>query len=78
MKFLCFSFTYRQPLPNVCNQKIVFSVTVNSPERTLIEYIRMLSSIYQHASNLIVSLPIRRGQDVFMKASVREHRALSD
>jgi len=38
----------------------------------------MPSPIYQYVTNLVVSLPIRRGPGVLMNVSVQEHRALNN
>jgi len=38
----------------------------------------MPSPLYQYVTNLVVSLPIRRGLVVLMNGSMQEHRALND
>jgi len=48
------------------------------PERSHIEYTRMSSPVCQYVTNLIVSLPIRRGPGVFMNDSMQEHHALNN
>ena len=55
----------------------VISITVNSPEISYIAYTRMLFPFYQYVVYLVVSLPIRIGPGVFIKVSVRKHRALN-
>ena len=70
--------TYCQSFRNFCNYQILISITVSSPERSYIEYTPMSPPIYQYMINLVVSLPIRTGTDVFMNASVREHGTLDN
>jgi hypothetical protein len=56
-----------------------WSVSQSAPrERSHIEYTGMPSPIHQYVIDLIVSLPIRRGPDVFMNVSVRKHSAQED
>jgi len=56
----------------------VISKTVSSPERLHIEYTCRPFPIYQYVTNLVVSLPIRRGPGVFMNVSVWENCALNN
>ena len=57
---------------------MVFSIIVSYPERSYIEYTRMLSLTNQYVINLVVSFPIRRSSRLFVKVSVWEHRALNN
>jgi len=48
------------------NHQVAIGITVGTPDRSYIEYTRMLSLIYQYVINLVVSLSIRRGPDILM------------
>jgi len=65
-----------QSFLNFCNHQTVKSITVSSPERSYIEYTRIPSPMYQHMSNLVVSMPIRRGPGMFINVSVWAHHTL--
>jgi hypothetical protein len=56
----------------------VVNITLNSPERSYIEYTGMPSAICQYVINLVVSLPIRRGPGVFMYVLWWEHCVLNN
>lgn len=55
IKLLCCLFTYCQSFPKFCNNQIVTSITVSSPERSHIEFTQMPSLIYQYVMNMVVS-----------------------
>ena len=71
VKLHCCLFIYCQHFRNFCNRQISISITVSSHERSYIQHARMPSPVYHPVVNLVVSLPIRRGLDVFMNISVR-------
>ena len=55
----------------------MISITVNSPEKSCIEYPLMACPLYQYVISLFVNLPIRRGPGVLVNVSVLKHRALN-
>ena len=64
--------------PNFCSLKILISVTVNFRVKYYIKYTWMSSPFYQVLINSILSLPTRRGPDIFLHFSVRDHSALKN
>jgi hypothetical protein len=64
--------------PPFCNHQMVISITVSPLEIPYISYTRMPSPISQYVTNLVVSLPVRRGSGIFMNVAVLEHRAFNN
>ena len=62
---------------NFCNNQIVVSITVSSPERLDIKYTSMPSPIYQDVINLTVSFPTMRSLSVFITVLIQECHALT-
>ena len=61
-------------IPKSCNQHLVTSITVSSPETSYVHYIRMLSPVYQYLFSLVLSFLIRICPGVLKNVSVPEHR----
>jgi hypothetical protein len=75
IELLCYLCTYCQYRPNFRNHQIVINITVNSHDRLYILYTRVLYPICKYVISPVVSHPIRRRAEFFMKVSVREHHA---
>jgi hypothetical protein len=54
------------------------SITINSLEKSFIQYARMPSPIDQYVINLFATLPIERGPGALMNVLVWEHGALNN
>ena len=72
IKYLCFPFTYSQPLPNYCNQALVINVKLISHGIWDIKLSSVPFLIFQNVINLILGPPSRRGSSVFMTFSMWE------